>query len=90
MTQSPVSADKKTTDTPDKPRGKVAKPALLMTTTALDTTWRVILPGTAGVVGGLVLDRTWNTTPLFMIIGLVLGIALSAYLIYRQFKAVNL
>jgi F0F1-type ATP synthase assembly protein I len=87
MTQSPVSVDKKTTDTPEA--SPVKHPALLLTATALDTTWRVIFPGLVGVVGGLLLDKAWHTTPWVMIVGIVLGVALSAYLVYRQLKTVK-
>jgi F0F1-type ATP synthase assembly protein I len=57
--------------------------------TALDTTWRTLVPGIAGAVLGIVLDRLLGTKPLFVLTGLVLGIALSALLVYKQFKAVN-
>lgn len=62
---------------------------LLLATTALDATWRTILPGVIGTVLGIMADHTLHTTPLITIIGLVLGIALSAYLIYRLFKGIQ-
>lgn len=62
---------------------------LLLATTALDTTWRTLVPGIVGTVLGLWVDHALHTTPFVMIAGLVLGIALSALLITRQFKALN-
>jgi hypothetical protein len=82
MSRSPNIKEKTTTKL-------VKNPALLLTATLLDTTWRVMLPGIVGVIIGIMLDHSWLTTPLMTIIGLVLGIALSVYLIYRQFKAVS-
>ena len=80
----------------ESPRPKTAVPterpshaAFLLITTALDTTWRTLVPGIVGTILGIVLDHMWHTIPLFTIIGLVLGIALSALLIARQFKAVR-
>lgn len=64
-------------------------PVFLLATTALDTTWRTLVPGIAGTVLGLLADHAWHTTPFVMLIGLIIGIALSAFLIYQQFKAVK-
>ena len=63
--------------------------AVLLVVTALDATWRTLVPGIVGVIGGIVLDHQWHTTPLLTIIGLALGMAVSALLIYRLFKAVQ-
>jgi F0F1-type ATP synthase assembly protein I len=59
---------------------------LLLATTALDATWRTIVPGVVGTVLGLLADHALHTTPFIMIAGLVLGMALSALLIYRLLK----
>jgi F0F1-type ATP synthase assembly protein I len=61
----------------------------LLATTALDATWRTLVPGIVGTVLGLILDHAWHTTPFIMIVGLVLGVALSILLIKKQFKALN-
>ena len=93
MPQSPVSAVKKTTETPDAPQHKsvkVANPALLLTITALDTTWRTFVPVIGGVALGVWFDNMWATKPVFTIIMLAIGVAIAAYLVYRQFKAVQL
>jgi len=37
-----------------------------------------------GVVGGLWLDNKLNTAPVFMIVGLVLGIVVAAYGVYQM------
>lgn len=67
----------------------VQHPALLLAFTALDTTWRTLVPGIIGVILGIYLDHSWHTTPLLTVSCLVIGISLSAYLIYRQFRMVS-
>lgn len=62
---------------------------LLLATTALDATWRTIVPGVLGTVLGLVADHAFHTTPWFMILGLILGMALSAFLVYQLFKGIQ-
>jgi len=74
----------------DISRDKTTKSAaLLLVGTALDTTWRTLAPGIIGLLIGLWIDRTWHTVPLMMVVGLLLGMALSAVLIYQQLKAVK-
>jgi uncharacterized membrane protein len=63
---------------------------LLLATTGLDATWRTLVPGIVGTILGLLADHALHTTPLITIIGLVLGMALSAYLIYRLLKGTKL
>lgn len=82
MPRTPKSSLKTTTQ-------PVKSPALLLTFTALDTTWRTLVPGIAGVFLGIYLDHKWDTMPLVTITLLAVGIALSAYLIYRQFKGIG-
>lgn len=61
----------------------------LLAGTALDATWRTLVPGIAGTVLGLVLDHMLHTTPIIMIAGLVVGMALSVLLIKQQFKGLK-
>ena len=79
MGESPQEMKTKTT----------AQAVLLLATTALDTTWRTLVPGIVGTVGGLLLDHALHTTPFIMVAGLVLGIALSVLLVTKQFKALQ-
>ena len=46
--------------------------------------WRIGLSIIAGVLGGLWLDNTINTKPLFVIIGLILGIIVAVYGVYQM------
>jgi len=48
--------------------------------------WVIVLSILIGLVGGLWLDRRLDTTPLFMILGLVLGVAAAARTTYRMIK----
>jgi len=48
-----------------------------------------LVPGITGAVIGILLDQLLHTKPLFVLTGLVLGIALSILLVYKQFKAVK-
>jgi ATP synthase protein I len=47
--------------------------------------WYIGLSIVAGVLGGLWLDDRINTKPLFVIIGLILGIVVAVYGVYRMF-----
>jgi len=44
--------------------------------------WYIGLSIIAGVLGGLWLDNTFNTKPLFVIIGLILGLVVAFYGVY--------
>ncbi len=68
---------------------KLTNAVLVLTTTALDATWRTLVPGIAGTILGLYLDHVWHTVPFMTITGLVVGIVLSVFLVYRLFKAVK-
>jgi len=68
--------------------GKITKPGVLLTLTALDTTWR-FLPILIGTIVGIALDNTFHTVVLWTIILLAVGALTVAYLIYRQLKAVK-
>jgi F0F1-type ATP synthase assembly protein I len=83
MTESP--RQKSAVMTTQRPSNAV----FLLSMTALDTTWRTLVPGIAGAVIGILLDQRLHTKPLFVLSGLVLGIALSIVLVYKQFKAVK-
>ena len=48
--------------------------------------WYVGLSILGGVLAGLWLDGKFNTKPLFVIIGLVLGIAVAVYSVYKMFS----
>ncbi|MFC2026665.1 AtpZ/AtpI family protein [Chloroflexota bacterium] len=48
--------------------------------------WYVGFSILGGVLAGLWLDGKFNTKPLFVIIGLVLGIAIAVYGAYRMFS----
>lgn len=57
---------------------------MILIITALDTTWRAFLPTIGGTFLGIWLDNLFNITPVALIICLVLGVALSIFLIARQ------
>ena len=81
MPQSPTKP--KTTKQPP------ANPALLLTMTALDTTWRIFAPTLIGVIVGINLDHLWNIEPIMTISLLLVGVLIAAGLIYRQVKGVQ-
>ena len=62
---------------------------LVLAMTGLDATWRTIFPGVVGTVLGLLADHALHTIPLFTILGLIVGIALSVLLIYRLLKRIQ-
>lgn len=79
MPQSPRLTDKKASQT----RSSLAAPMLLFVT-ALDTTWRAFVPVLAGVFAGIGIDQLFGIAPFATIVCLILGVALSTFLIARQ------
>lgn len=57
--------------------------------TLADTTWRLFVPSVGGTVLGLLADKNFGTTPLFIIIGVSIGFVLSVLLIVMQLKRVK-
>lgn len=57
--------------------------------TALDTTWRAFLPTIGGTFLGIGLDHLFNAAPIFTIICMIIGFALSALLIALQLREVR-
>jgi ATP synthase protein I len=51
--------------------------------------WYVGLSILGGVLAGLWLDDRFSTKPLFVIIGLLLGIAVAVYGVYKMFALIN-
>lgn len=48
----------------------------------------ITLPILIFAIGGRVLDKRLNTSPLFLLIGIGLAIIISAFLIYRKIKEI--
>lgn len=89
MTESPrrePSTDSQSRTT--KSQSSISAPMLIFLT-ALDTTWRAFVPILGGVFLGIWLDHLLNVAPVVTIICLVLGVALSAYLITKQLRDVR-
>jgi len=61
---------------------------ILMVATIGDTTWRMFVPTISLTVVGLLLDKTWQTTPWFLITGIVTGSLLAFWLVRSQMKKV--
>jgi len=57
--------------------------------TALDTTWRAFLPTIGGTFLGIGLDHLFNAAPIFTIICMIIGFALSTLLIALQLRNVR-
>lgn len=49
----------------------------------VETAWRVALPFFIFVLGGAAIDRTIETSPIFTLIGLVIGVASISLIVYR-------
>lgn len=80
MIQSPKTGKKTTT-----PRSA----ALLLISTMADTTWRAFVPTIGGTFLGIALDKAFNTVPVLTIIMIILGFAISTWLIVLQLRAVR-
>jgi len=63
--------------------------AILLLATMADTTWRMFVPTIGLFVLGLLADKQFATTPWLMIVGLLVGVALTTLLIRRQFQKVQ-
>jgi hypothetical protein len=61
-------------------------PTSVLILTIADTTWRMFVPTIGGLLLGRMLDEQWSFGPLGMIIGIVIGTAVSALLIKRQLQ----
>ena len=77
------SPQKKTTGRPQR------SAAILLLSTILDTTWRAFIPTLGGTILGVFLDNTFETAPLFTSIMIILGFAISAYLIFIQLRMIR-
>lgn len=54
-----------------------------------NTTWRMFVPTISGALGGLWLDQRFGSEPWCAILGLVLGVGLTALLIRQQYKTID-
>lgn len=81
MSQSPKGKSK-TTNQPQSA-------AILLTLTALDTTWRTFVPVIGGALAGVALDNTLHTPPLFTTVLIIIGVAIATLLVIKQLKNVR-
>ena len=63
--------------------------ATMLIMTIGDTTWRMFIPTIGLTILGLIIDKQIGSTPWIMILGIVIGASLSAYLVIRQIKSIN-
>lgn len=61
----------------------------LLLGTLADTTWRLFIPTLGGTVLGLWADNSWETKPIFTVLGVTFGTAISLSLIYLQIRAIK-
>ena len=52
-----------------------------------DITWKMAVPTVAGVALGYLADRAWQTSPLFFLIGAVLGFGGGIFLAIKAVQA---
>ena len=82
MSTSQNDGDKQSTP-PD------ASTVILLLTTIGDTTWRMFVPTIGLTILGLMADKSLNTTPWIMILGIITGAYLAYVLVKRQIKKVK-
>jgi F0F1-type ATP synthase assembly protein I len=82
------TAASKNSDDKPKPSDKSAdkSTALILFSTAADTTWRMFVPTLGGTLIGLWLDGQYKTEPWCGIGGLAIGIVITALLVKQQYK----
>jgi hypothetical protein len=74
-------------DTPTTPPDRST--VILLLSDIADTTWRMFVPTLGGTGLGLWADSSLHTTPWLGVLGLVLGIVITAALMRQQFKKVK-
>jgi hypothetical protein len=82
MSTSPNNGD-------DKNLPPSSSTVILLFATMADTTWRLFVPSVGLTVGGLMLDKHFNTTPWLMIAGIILGSTIAILLILAQMNKVK-
>ena len=73
---------KDTNEGGQRPTGK--SPAIVLSLSIADTTWRMFVPTIGCLLLGRLADNSWNTKPFGMMIGIIVGVALAGYLIKKQ------
>lgn len=68
---------------------KSSSTVILMALTIADTTWRMFVPSVGLTIGGLLLDKQFQTTPWLMIAGIIVGTAIAILLVRAQMKKVD-
>lgn len=81
MSKSPKGKSKTT----KKPQSA----AILLTLTALDTTWRTFVPIIGGTLAGIAIDKQLQTVPIFTCILLIVGVAIATLLVLKQLRDVR-
>lgn len=82
---SPSPRPSKKSQTTNQPSSAL----LILVGTALDTTWRAFVPTIGGTFLGIWLDKLFNISPVALISCLILGTALSIFLIAQQLISVR-
>ncbi len=73
----------------DKASAPDSKTVLMVFATVGDTTWRLFIPSISGTLLGLWADKAFDTVPIFLIIGIVVGSITAVMLVRAQIKKVN-
>ncbi len=66
-----------------------ANDVLVLFSTVADTTWRMFVPTLVGLALGIWADSTFDTKPLWTLVGVFVGVAVCLGLIYIQMKGVE-
>lgn len=85
------SAAQKTSEDKRKPSDVKSEKqtAFILLSTAADTTWRMFVPTLGGTLLGLWIDGQNKTEPIYGIVGLFIGVIITAMLIRQQYRQTN-
>jgi uncharacterized membrane protein len=71
------------------PQPPTQSTVILLLGTIADTSWRMFVPTISTILLGFWADSSWGTKPWLTILGILIGTAITALLIKRQFDEVK-
>ncbi len=87
--QQSAPSPKRDVQTPKSEVGNARSQTTLFVTMALDMSWRLALIVLIPLLGGVALDNKFNSSPAFTIVGFLLAMAGTAYVLWWASQKAN-